>query len=258
MQRGKDMKHFYVMNFNRKRRIISLIILAFCIAVLLIFKPVQVFHVFSKSGESALTKGNEKEKNIALTFNISWGDEKVLDILKVLKNNKTRATFFVSGEWAEKHPQILEKIREDKHEIGMLGYRYTNYLEMEMDQVRKDMVYAKEIFKKLGYKDISYIRPPNGQFDEDTIELANDLDLEVIHWSVNPHDWENPGVTSLHDYLKKNMSNGDIVLLHASDSAKQTAKVLQKVIPEMQKKKKNFVTISELMNEVTMEEKIVK
>ena len=199
----------------------------------------------------------EKEKNIALTFNISWGDEKVHDILKVLKKHDVRATFFVSGEWAERHPHIIDEITENEHELGMLGYRYKNYLEQDLEQVRKDMVYARNVFSKLGYNDLHYIRPPSGLFNKEVIKLAEKIGLDVIHWSVNSNDWKNPGVEEIVVEAKK-VNNGDIVLFHASDIAKQTASALESVLPYYKEKGFSFVTISQIKEGITSEEKIVE
>lgn len=251
------MQHFYVAKFSKKRRIIAMLAVGLAIMIFFIFKPLSPYSFFIQSEETALTKGDAKQKNIALTFNISWGDEKILDILNVLKDKNVRATFFISGEWAERHPQLIEKILKDKHEFGMLGYRYQNYIDMEMGQVKKDIQYAKEIFKKQGLEDIRYIRPPDGEFNKEIIDLVESMDLEAVHWSIQTNDWENPGVEKLHKKITK-AANGDIILLHASDSAKQTAEALQTAIPELQQKNMTFSTISELSHGMTIKEKLIE
>src|SRR5690625_7338076 len=68
------------------------------------------------------TQGDERYEKVSLTFNISWGDEKVHDILSVLTEHDVTATFFLSGEWAEKHPDMVEKFAVNKHKIGIFGY----------------------------------------------------------------------------------------------------------------------------------------
>src|SRR5699024_7747996 len=141
--------------------------------------------VFSNTEPVAVTKGNADVPNIALTFNISWGEERVHDILDKLKENDAQATFFLSGEWAERHPDIVEKISEHNHEIGMLGYRYKSYLDQKAEQVRKDILHAKEVFSKLGYDQVKFIRTPSGHFNEEIIELAESQGLEVIHWNID-------------------------------------------------------------------------
>lgn len=250
------MKQFHVIHFKRKqRRQFGLFLIAsISLAFFIYYGGAYILNF--KAKPTALIKGNTDEKQIALTFNISWGDEKVYDILDVLKEKEIRATFFVSGEWAERHPQILDEITEQKHELGMLGYRYKNYLEQELTQVRKDIVYARNLFEKLGYPDLRYIRPPSGLFNEDIISLAKTLDLEVVHWSIASDDWKNPGIDMIVNELNKG-SNGDIVLLHASDAAKQTAAALKIIIEEFKKKNFSFVTISQLKDGVTADESIV-
>lgn len=250
------MRYFYVFNFNHRRRKFFFILLAIGLLILLASELGRYYFIAPKIESVTLMKGNTKEKNIALTFNISWGEEKVYDILNALEKHDIRAAFFVSGEWAERHPQIVEEITKQQHELGMLGYRYKNYLEQEIVQVRKDMLYAKEVFRKLGYKNVQYIRPPSGHFNKDVMDVAERLDLHVIHWSIDPGDWENPGAKKIIDNVKK-ASNGDIILLHASDAAKQTAEALHTLIPYFKDKKYSFVTISELYHEVKVQEKLV-
>lgn len=252
------MNGFYVWNVRKGKRFLIIMGLALFAAIFLIIEENSMNNLFSKTEQVALTKGNINEANIALTFNISWGEERVNDILDILQTEDVRATFFVSGEWAERHPQIVDRITKEKHELGMLGYRYKSYLDQEIDQVRKDIVYAREVFKKLGHDKISYIRTPSGHFNKDIIQLAEEIGYEVIHWSVNPNDWENPGVKVIEKHIITNTFNGDIVLLHASDSAKQTAEALQNTLPALRDSGFKFVTISALVSDSSMDEKIVE
>ncbi len=252
------MDHFYVVRFNKWKRWLIVLIFALFTATFLWFESEGELSVFSKDEPVAMTKGNADESNIALTFNISWGEEKVHAILKQLEQKEVQATFFVSGEWAERHPKILEKITKAEHELGMLGYRYESYLDQEIDQVRKDLLHAKEVFKKNGYKDIEMLRPPSGKFNKEIIELAEQLGFTVIHWNVNPSDWKNPGTKKIENAVMKQTSNGDIILMHASDSVKQTADSLKTILPGLKNKGFTFVTISELVNQAHAKSKIVE
>ncbi|HLR79023.1 MAG TPA: polysaccharide deacetylase family sporulation protein PdaB [Bacillota bacterium] len=252
------MQYFYVLRLTKWKQWTIIILFAAMSATFLWFKKDGVFSVFSKEEPAALARGNASEPDISLTFNISWGEEKVHDILKQLQKHHVQATFFISGEWAERHPDILEKISEDKHEIGMLGYRYQSYLDQEINQVRKDINDALEVFKKLGYDDMKLLRTPSGHFDEEVIEVAESLGLQVVHWNVNPNDWKNHGTQKIVDRVMKETDNGDIILLHASDSAKQTADALQTILPGLTNKGFRFVTVSELMNQAHAKAKLVE
>lgn len=256
-ERNDAMDHFYVMTLKKWKRYAVVVLLALFTAIILWFEQNGTFSILSENETLALTKGNADEPDIALTFNISWGEEKVDDILEDLEQHQAQATFFVSGEWAERHPEILEKIAEQEHELGMLGYRYESYLDQELEEVRRDLSEAKDVFDKLGYEDIDLLRPPNGHFNEEVIELAEDQGFTVTHWNVNPNDWENPGTEKITNMVMEQTSNGDIILMHASDSVKQTAEALQTILPGLKNKGFKFVTISELINQAHAESQIV-
>src|SRR5699024_9636816 len=156
----------------------------------------NVVHIYNEDYKAVISKGNINEKHIALSFNTRWVVDKYHDNLKILKNNDSDATFFLIGDGARRHIQIVENIQGNKHKIVMLGFRYKNYLDQDLDKIKEDMLHAKEVFEKMDI-DTNYIRPPSGIFDKDTTELAKSLDLEVVHWSVNPKDWKNPGTKKL-------------------------------------------------------------
>lgn len=252
------MQHFYVLRANHWKRWLIVILFSLFTALFIWFERDGLFAVFSQDEPTALAKGNANETNISLTFNISWGDQRVHDILDQLKKENTQATFFVSGEWAERHPDIVEKISEAKHELGMLGYRYKSYLDQEIDQVRKDLLHAKEVFKKMGYEDMELLRTPSGHFNKEIIELAENLGFKVIHWNVHPHDWKNPGTEAIVDYVMRETSNGDIILLHASDSVKHTEQALKVILPGLKNKGFQFVSISELINQASAKSELVE
>ena len=252
------MEHFYVLRFTRGRRFVLIGIVGMLLVGFIMMQSNGGFLWGAKSEEVALTKGSEAEPNIALTFNISWGEEKVHDILDQLEQEEVQATFFLSGEWAERHPAIVEKITEGKHEIGMLGYRYKSYLKQEIEQVRSDLHLAQEVFGKLGHENLKLLRTPSGHFNEEVLELAKTMGLEVVHWNVNPNDWDNPGTEVIVDSVMKSASNGDILLLHASDSAKQTAGALETILPGLKNKGFTFVPISELISQAQAEIEIVE
>ena len=252
------MQYFYVLEFSKWKRWAVIIILALFTATFLWFEQNGAYSVFSKQEPVVFSKGDVNNETIALTFNISWGEEKVFDILRQLETDQVQATFFVSGEWAERHPDILKKITENKHELGILGYRYKSYLDQEIDQVRKDLYHAQEVFKKLGYPDIELLRTPSGHFNKEIIALAEQLGFKVIHWNINPHDWKNPGTETIVNMIMEKTTNGDILLLHASDSAKQTAKALQTILPGLKNKGFEFVTVSELYSQAQSEPNLVE
>lgn len=239
------MNFFYVLNSKLLKQISLVLIAAFFTAWLLYMENLVNLPAFSTSnGPKAVYRG---EKDIALTFNIGWGDEKAEPILAELKKENVKsATFFLAGSWAERHPDLVEEIKKSGFEIGILGYNYVDYSGLEDLEIRKDILKAQVAFGKLNIKDIKILRAPTGHFDERTLKIAERYGYTVVHWSIDSQDWTNPGVERIAENIK-DANKGDIILLHASDSAKQTAKALPLIIEDLRGKGLKLVTVSEMI-----------
>src|SRR5690554_5191782 len=126
------MTFFYTIKFSRLKKYVIVVSIFLLALVFIILKGNQNLMVFSTGDQPrALSKGNPDSNNISLTFNITWGDTILEPILDQLKKHGVTATFFLLGEWAEHHPHLVELIDQEGHEIGMLGYRYKSYLELD-------------------------------------------------------------------------------------------------------------------------------
>lgn len=250
------MKFFMVLNMKNIKQYTLIFIMALFSAWFLFIQNSLHLPVFStENGPKAVYKG---EKNVALTFNIGWGDEKAAPIIKTLKKeNIHSATFFLSASWAERHPDIVNTIKKEGYEIGLLGYNYKDYSDLETSEIKRDIAKAQEVFRKMNIEDIELLRAPTGHFDKRLLKISEEFGLTVVHWSIDSKDWTNPGV----DQIVKNThkaDKGDIILLHASDSAKQTNKALPTILEELRNKQLNFVTVSEMISNSTAETEEVK
>jgi peptidoglycan-N-acetylglucosamine deacetylase len=239
------MNFFYVLNGKTIKQILIIGLASFFTAWFLFLGNIVQVPVFSaKDGPKAIYKG---EKDIAFTFNIGWGDEKAEPILDILEEHDIKsATFFLSGSWAERHPDLVSRIAKEGYEIGILGYDYKDYTELDEVKVQQDIMKAKTAFDKLNIKDIKLLRAPTGHFDQNTLKIAQNYGYTVVHWSIDSKDWTNPGVEVIRENAGK-AKKGDIILLHASDSAIQTAKALPFILEDVKKKNLKMVTVSEMI-----------
>ncbi|SDI89287.1 polysaccharide deacetylase family sporulation protein PdaB [Alteribacillus bidgolensis] len=206
--------------------------------------------VFSTNEEpAAFYRADIKEKKVALTFNISWGEDKALPILDVLKEKEVNAAFFISAAWAERHPDIVEKMMKDGHTIGNHGYRYEHYPRLEENEIISDLNLSHKKIKDVTEKDVEYFRPPHGDFNKSVLETVDRFGYSVVHWSVGGQDWENPGVDTIVNNITDEIKPGDVILLHASDSAKQTGEALPIIIDKLHNENYSFVDIEELISQ---------
>ncbi|CAM4013068.1 MULTISPECIES: polysaccharide deacetylase family sporulation protein PdaB [Geobacillus] len=239
---------FYALNGRTLKKALIIICSAFFTAFILYAYEMNR-PVFSlSSGPKAVYKVDNDRDEVALTFDISWGDENAEKILDVLKQHGIKnATFFLSASWAERHPSVVKRIKEEGHEIGSMGYNFVNYAELENAKIRQDLMMAAKVFDMLGVKNVELLRPPGGNFNKKVLKLAESLGYTVVHWSVDSKDWLNPGTEQIVANVTSDLEPGDIVLLHASDSAKQTAKALPKIIAAMKENGYKNASLSELL-----------
>lgn len=240
------MPFFFVTNIRKGKQLLLLVIIAFFTALFFYVEFMAVSPSFSIKGDPKIIyKG---EKGLALTFNIGWGDEKAEGILKALKEEKvSAATFFLSGSWVERHPHIVKQIADQGYEIGLLGYSYKDYTELEEGEIGADIQKGQEAFRKAGLKRATLLRTPTGDVDRRVLKIAEKQQMSVIHWSINSMDWKNPGTSVIIENVS-NAKKGDIILLHASDAAKQTAKAIPQIKREIDQKHLKLLTVSEMIS----------
>lgn len=208
---------------------------------------IQVFMPLN-SGPAAIYSVDTDKKQLALTFDISWGEERTGPILDVLEQKGVKkATFFLSSPWAETHPDVVKRIADLGYEIGSHGHRHVNYSTLNEEQIRTQIRKAHQILTKLTKQEPNLIRYPNGDFDKRVLKISDQLGYTSIQWDTDSLDWMNPGKEKIINRVVSRAHAGDIILMHASDSSKQLHEALPVIIDKLQKKGYQFVTVSELI-----------
>lgn len=251
---------FWIVNARRLKQYL-IIITAALFAIGIAWAERDNISVFTsgKSGPSAIYKVETKEQKLALTFDISWGEERAGPILDILQQKGIKkATFFLSSPWSESHPEIVKRIKDMGYEIGSHGHKHVNYSGLTDDEIRTQISKAHEILKRLTGKAPTLIRTPNGDFDKRVLKIADQMGYTVVQWDTDSRDWMNPGAAQIIKNVVGKAHPGDIVLLHASDSCKQTHLALPTIIDQLRGKGYEFVSVSELMAGAKVDTKEVK
>jgi Predicted xylanase/chitin deacetylase len=94
---------------NRNRKILS------CIALVILLAAVFAVGYFHQERVEAMGKSLEEgdKKKIALTFDDGPHPHYTEQLLDGLKKRGVKATFFVTGEHAEKHPEVIRRMSEE-------------------------------------------------------------------------------------------------------------------------------------------------
>lgn len=243
------MKFFWILSAKKIKRVL-IIAVAFIFAFGVYYVENENLQVFSPidAEPKAIYSVKTNKKQVALTFDISWGEKRTGPILDVLeKKGLKKATFFLSSPWAEKHPNVVKQIVNQKFEVGSHGHRHDNYSSYSDEKIKEQINKSDAILSKLTGKKPKLIRFPNGDFDKRVLKTAETLGYTSIQWDTDSWDWMNPGTDKIVDRVVKKAHPGDIILMHASDSCRQTHEALPKIIDSLKEKGYEFVTVSELL-----------
>jgi peptidoglycan-N-acetylmuramic acid deacetylase len=102
------------------------------------------------------------------------------------------------------------------------------------DEIKNEiMKLHNAVYEKIGYE-MTYFRPPKGEFSERTTSLINDLGYTSVLWSSAYDDWDTEK-QGREEYGKKkildNLHNGSVILLHAT--SKDNSVILDDLIKEI-------------------------
>ncbi|WP_018759678.1 polysaccharide deacetylase family sporulation protein PdaB [Paenibacillus terrigena] len=250
--------NFYVFNGKKIKRYFFLFV-ALVFAVGVVYVESDNITVFSEGAPSAVYNVPTEKKLIALTFDISWGDKRTAPILDILQQKGLqKATFFLSSPWSKTHTDLVKKIADSGYEIGSHGHKHVNYSTLSDEDISKQIKTAHSILSDLTGKSPTLIRMPNGDFDKRVLRIADSLNYKVIQWDTDSLDWKNPGVDEIVNRVVTKAHPGDIVLMHASDSCKETHLALPIIIDQLRAKGYEFVTVSELLNQTEIKSNPVR
>jgi len=243
------MNSFFVFSARKIKKYFFLAI-ALVFAIGVIYTERDNISVFAPQQPVAIYNVPTDRNVVALTFDISWGDKRLEPILQVLKEKDIKsATFFVSSLWSQQHPELVKKIQEAGYEIGSHGHKHDNYSTLTDDEIRSQITTAHSILSDVTGTSPNLIRLPNGDFDKRVLKIASELQYQVIQWDTDSMDWLSIGTEKIADRVISRAHPGDIILMHASDSAKQTHLALPIIIDQLRDKGYSFLSVSELLTQ---------
>ncbi|MGI6662509.1 MAG: polysaccharide deacetylase family protein [Bacillota bacterium] len=187
-------------------------------------------------------------KAVALTFDISWGEEMPDRVLDVLKEHDQKATFFLSGPWAKYYKDIVKRIVDEGHEIASHGQEHDNLSQLSKKAISDNIQSAHDILVNVSGVSPKYFRPPNGDYNDLVVLTARELGYETVIWSVDSRDWQRPGASYIVERVSRYTFRGAILLFHASDSAPDTPEALPMVLANLKTAGYEVMPLGELMN----------
>ncbi|MGV9454946.1 glycosyltransferase [Streptomyces sp. NPDC003635] len=195
------------------------------------------------------------DHRLVLTFDDGPDPEWTPKVLDVLKRYDAHAVFFVTGTMASRYPDLVERMVDEGHEIGLhtfnhpdLSYQSKKRIDWELSQNQLAISGAAGIRTSL-------FRPPYSSFSAamdnkswPVTEYIGSRGYITVVNNTDSEDWRKPGVDEIIRRATPKGGQGAIVLMHDSGGDRhQTVQALDRFLPDMQAKGYEFDNLTEAL-----------
>ena len=223
---------------NLKKRIIS------CAVLLLLLALVCLIGLFKQ--ERLPVMGKELKlgdaKKIALTFDDGPHPRYTQQLLDGLKERGVQATFFVTGEHAELHPDIIRRMQEEGHLIGNHTYSHMQLRKSNREVFKEELIRTNEILEEITGQEVVYVRPPYGSWDK---SFEKELNMFPVLWTVDTLDWCSSNADRITQKIVGKVEENDIILMH--DYYDTSVEAALKAVDALLEQGYTFVTVEEIL-----------
>lgn len=181
---------------------------------------------------------------VALTFDDGPHPVLTQRLLDMLKEEGVPATFFVVGKMAVRHPELVQEIARQGHEVANHTFSHHNMAREDKKTVLNELAQTRAVIQKLTGQDSLLYRPPGGDFSHQSLKVASKAGYHMILWTVQTKDVSGAPIPVMSRHILNTVSDGSIVLMHSG--VPNTIEMLPRVIDELRQEGYHFVTVSQL------------
>lgn len=163
-------------------------------------------------------------------------------LLDGLKERGVHTTFFVTGEHAKLHPDIIKRMQEEGHLIGNHTYSHIQLTSKNREKFKQELIETNAVIQEITGEEVQYVRPPYGSWDK---SFEKELNMFPVLWTVDPLDWCSSNVACITEKIVDKVGVNDIILMHDYFDTSVTAAL--KAIDKLQEEGYTLVTVEEIL-----------
>jgi peptidoglycan/xylan/chitin deacetylase (PgdA/CDA1 family) len=161
------------------------------------------------------------------------------------------AVFFVIGRDAQEQPAITLRARAAAVELGNHTQTHPEMSSLgAREQVREIALAADTIAVLTGVR-VTYFRPPHGDYNAKTIDVAREQGETMALWDVDPGDWRSLTPDQIADNVLLHARSPAVIILHNGKRA--TVEALPRIVRAYRDAGFEFVTLSQLQKRLPLE-----
>ncbi|MCL2672628.1 MAG: polysaccharide deacetylase family protein [Clostridiales bacterium] len=124
-----------------------------------------------------------EDKAIALTIDAAWDTDKTEFILKLLKQEDVKATFFLCGVWVKAYPDYVKRLAEEGHVIANHSLTHPHMNKLSAEQIRAEISDLDDIIEDLTGQRCTLFRAPYGEYNNTVVQTVRAMGYEIVQWN---------------------------------------------------------------------------
>jgi peptidoglycan/xylan/chitin deacetylase (PgdA/CDA1 family) len=213
--------------------------------VLFWIEPLSILPLLERLTPNLTYRVRTSHPLVALSFDDGPHPIFTPQVLDILQQHNAQATFFLIGERALRHPDLVARIKAAGHEVGNHYFKDGSLLHHSDAEFIANLQQTEQA---LGIAaEPKFFRPPGGVARPSQLRLAQAHGYECVLGSAYPHDPMHPPVWYITWLVKKNLAPGTIVILHDGiRNPTRTIRALPQILAAAHRKGLHVVSISAL------------
>ncbi|MEU6486051.1 polysaccharide deacetylase family protein [Streptomyces sp. NPDC046887] len=173
-------------------------------------------------------------RTMVLTFDDGPDPRYTPPILDTLRRHRVRAMFFLCGEMADAHPDLVRRINDEGHVLGNHSWSHPLIPSLRPSRIRTELGSTSETIERLTGAAPLWYRAPFGAWNRHSFEIGAELGMEPLAWTVDTLDWTEPGADAIVSRVRAGAAPGVVVLSHdAGGDRSGTVAALDRYLPEL-------------------------
>ncbi len=169
---------------------------------------------FTKNKKLPIYSVETNNNEVAISFDAAWGADKTREIMATCDYYNVKATFFLVGFWIEKYPEMVKEIYNNGFEIGIHSNTHPDMTKLTKTQIKNELETNIKLVEDLTGFRAKLFRPPYGYYNNNLIDVCEELGLSCIEWSVDSLDWKGLTAGEIAGRVTSKAKKGSIVLFH--------------------------------------------
>lgn len=200
--------------------------------------PVPVTPTGFTGTAQVIRNGNTSRSTVAFSFDAGSDAGYAAQILDTLKGNGIRASFGMTGKWAEQNPDLLRRIVNEGHELINHTYDHASFTggstgQPALTQAERwdELDLTESIVQQIaGATTKPYFRPPYGDYDDSVnADVGARGYAYNVMWTVDSQGWKGLPAVDITQRCTSLAEPGAVYVFHVG-SASQDGTALQGII----------------------------